>query len=281
MGKASSNKKVKRAAKAGGGRARAAGERNLVFPSSLALVVILGIILVVYARDARQAEALEAPLANQDHWHSSYGIYVCDEFVADLPEFVAPQNGGNHTHGDGLVHIHPFATSRAGENATLVNWLDDAGEALGTDARLTDDELAVPLGETYTEGESECEGLDGDPIVQVAIWDSGQAALDGDEPSDLVTEGFDDIRFLRDGMAFTIAFAPEGADLPAPPSTSGLAGVGADLGVPEDQVPDEADFEGDGTTDTTTGDETTDTTSADESDTDTSTTATTEADGDQ
>ncbi|MDE0804481.1 MAG: hypothetical protein OSA99_14305, partial [Acidimicrobiales bacterium] len=131
MGKASSNKKVARAAKAGGGRARAAGERNFLFPAALSLVVVLGLVLVVYARDTRSAEALEAPLANVDHWHSSYGFYVCDSFQPDLPEFVAPQNGGNHTHGDGLIHVHPFATSRSGENATLVNWIEDAGAVLG------------------------------------------------------------------------------------------------------------------------------------------------------
>ncbi|HSP60172.1 MAG TPA: hypothetical protein VLO09_03855, partial [Ornithinimicrobium sp.] len=71
MGKASSNKKVARAAKAGGGRARAAGERNILFPAALAAVVILGTLLVVYAREERTAEALEAPLAFEDHWHSA------------------------------------------------------------------------------------------------------------------------------------------------------------------------------------------------------------------
>src|SRR3546814_18842365 len=81
MGKASSNKKVARAAKAGGGRARAAGERNILFPTMLAAVVILGTLLVVYARDERSAEALPAPLSNEDHWHAAYGVSVCDALV--------------------------------------------------------------------------------------------------------------------------------------------------------------------------------------------------------
>lgn len=247
MGKASSNKKVARAAKAGGGRARAAGERNFLFPTALVLVVVLGTLLVVYARENRQAEALEAPLANVDHWHSAYGFYTCDSFEPQLSEFVAPQNGGTHTHGDGLIHIHPFSVSRAGENATVLNWISDAGEAFGADATIDDDELAIPAGDTFTEGESACEGLDGDPIVQVAIWDSGQDAIDGEDPTRVVTEDFGDIRFLADGQAFTIAFAPEGAELPPPPSTSSLADVGADLGVPDEEVPDEADFGADGT----------------------------------
>ncbi len=253
MGQASSNKKVARAAKAGGGRARAAGERNFLFPAALSLVMVLGLVLVVYARDTRSAEALEAPLANEDHWHSSYGIFVCDQFEPNLPEFIAPQNGGNHTHGDGLLHIHPFATSRSGANATLSNWFADAGIEIGGGGVITDDRIEIPGGRAYEEGTDTCEGLDGDPIVQVAVWESAQAGLDGEDPT-VVTENFDAIRFGADGQAFTIAFAPEGADIPIPESTSELSGVTSDLGVPDDQVPDDAQF--DGSTDSTPGDTT-------------------------
>jgi hypothetical protein len=242
MGKASSNKKVARAAKAGGGRARAAGERNLLFPAALAIVVVLGTLLVVYARENRSAEALEPPLLS-DHWHSAYGIYVCDEFQPSLPEFTAPQNGGTHTHGDGLIHIHPFSSARAGENATLENWLQDAGAVLGNDGGIDDDSLAVPGGETFEEGESECEGVEGDPIVQVAIWDSYQAAVDGEDPS-VVTEDVDSVRFARDGQAYTIAFAPEDAEIPPPPTASEVAGASPDLGVPQDEIPAEAEQPG-------------------------------------
>lgn len=245
MGKASSNKKVARAAKAGGGRARAAGERNILFPTTLAAVVILGVLLVVYARDERSAEALEAPLAFEDHWHSAYGIYVCDEFVPDLPEFTAPQNGGNHTHGDGLFHIHPFSPARSGENATLVNWFGDAGEVLGGGDELGEDSLGVPGGETYVEGEDSCDGVEGDPIVQVAVWDTAFAAAEDEDPDRVVTEDFESIRFEDDGMAFTIAFAPRGADLPAPPSLDALAGVGSDLGVDPSAIPEDAELDED------------------------------------
>jgi hypothetical protein len=238
MGKASSNKKVARAAKAGGGRARAAGERNVLFPTMLAAVVILGTVLVVYARDERSAEALAAPLSNEDHWHAAYGVYVCDTLVPDLPEFTAPQNGGNHTHGDGLFHIHPFSPARAGENATLVNWFEDAGAVLGGGDRLEDDRLGVPGGETYVEGEDSCNGVEGDPIVQVAVWDTAFAAAEDEEPDRVVTKDFGSIRFEDDGMAFTIAFAPEGAELPAPTSLQDLAGVGSDLGVDPAEVPE-------------------------------------------
>lgn len=276
MGKASSNKKVARAAKAGGGRARAAGERNLVFPAALAIVVLLGTVLVVYARENRSAEALEPPLLS-DHWHSAYGMYVCDEFLPILPEFTAPQNAGTHTHGDGLIHIHPFSTSRTGDNATLQNWLADASEVLGNDGGLDDDSFAVPGGETYEEGEDECTDVDGEPIVQVAIWTTVQAALDGEDPA-VVTDNFDAIRFSADGQAYTIAFVPEGAEIPPPPSAEEVGGVSPDLGVPQDQIPDEAEQPGADEETPADGDAPADESDTTEADTETDST---EADADQ
>jgi hypothetical protein len=255
MGKASSNKKVARAAKAGGGRARAAGERNIFFPTALAAVVVLGVLLVVYAREERSAVALEAPLAFEDHWHAAYGIYVCDGFVPALPEYTAPQNGGNHTHGDGLIHIHPFSPARSGENATLVNWIADAGAVLGGGDDLSEDSLGVPGAESYVEGEDTCDGLEGDPVVQVAVWDTAFAAAQGEDPDRVVTEDFGSIRFEDDGMAFTIAFAPSEADIPAPPSLDNLAGVGSDLGVDRSEIPDDAELDEDFGEPTDAGDE--------------------------
>lgn len=249
MGKASSKKKVARAAKAGGSRARAAGERNLLFPSLLILVFVLGLGLVVYARQERSAEALVPPIANQDHWHAAYGIDVCGEFQPNLPEFEAIT--GTHTHGDGLIHIHPFAESRSGENATLLNYLEDAGLA------LTDDSLTLKDGTVLEEGADNDNEACAGAILQVAYWASGTGvASDPEVEPRVITENFDDLRFLKDGEAFTIAFAKEGADIPPPPSVSELADVSPDdLGVSEGLL-DEAGV----TSTTVAGDETTDST---------------------
>ena len=242
MGKASSNKKVARAAKAGGSKARAAGERNVLFPIAMVLVVVLGVALIVYARDERRAEALASPTIGE-HWHSAYGFYACDTFLPAVPEFIAPRNIGNHSHGDGLFHLHPFSTEGSGENATMGNWISAAGEVLGNDGGLSDTALHVPGGETFTEGESTCEGLEGEPILQVAFWDRGQAALAEEDPDEIITEDLGSIRFEKDGQAFTIAFAPEGAEIPPPPSSNALLSVGADIGVDGD-VPEEYGGEG-------------------------------------
>ena len=242
MGKASSNKKVARAAKAGGGRARAAGERNLLFPASLLVVVVLGTLLVLYARDNRSAEALEPPLIG-DHWHAAVGFYVCDEFVTPLAEFSGA--GGIHTHGSsGLLHIEPSSSAAAGENATLQNALEDAQEALGGGKGLSDDALGVPGGDSYVEGEDTCDDVDGDPIVQVAVWDSRKEAENGEEPA-VLTENFDLIRFGNDGEVFTVAFAPEGTDLPVPANADELAEV-PEPPAPPGSTPGEAEQPSDG-----------------------------------
>lgn len=241
MGKASSSKKVARAARAGG-RARSAGERNVLFPAALAIVVILGTLLVVYAREDRLATALERPLAFEDHWHAAFGFYVCDEFLPDLPEYHPPQNRGIHGHGDGLVHVHPFSTARSGERATMKNFISDGGEVLGGGEQFDDDRLGVPGGETFVEGDESCDGADGDPIVQVAVWDTGFAAADDQKPDRVVTEDLESIRFDRDGRVYTIAFAPPDVQIPPPPSVERLGGVGSELGVPAEDVPDDAEL---------------------------------------
>lgn len=220
MGKASSNKKVARAAKAGGGRARTAGERNILFPTMLAAVVILGMVLVVYARDERSAQALQDPQIG-DHWHAASGFYVCDGFGPPLAEFATQT--GLHTHGtDSIIHIEPSSSAGAGKNANLANILGDAAELLGGEG-LSDDSFSIPGGETYTEGEDTCDDLEGDPIVQVAVWADRAAAEAAEDPERIVVANFDSVRFDEDGRVYTIAFAPPGADIPPPPSIADLA----------------------------------------------------------
>ena len=65
----------------------------------------------------------------------------------------------------------------------------------------------------------------------------GASAADGDDPIRIVTEDFDKIRFAANGQAFTIAYAPEGTEIPAPPTAGDVASVSEDLGVPAGQHP--------------------------------------------
>ena len=219
MGKASSAKKVARAARAGG-RSSAGRQRNLLFPGVIGAIVLCGSALVWYAADERKGDT-DIPPVIGDHWHAAYGIYVCGEWQPEIPEFEATT--GIHTHGDGVIHIHPFSQNGAGENATLGTFLDE------TDVQLSDDELTIGENElpdgakTWKEGDDQCDGEDAELVV--AQWEN--AAGEGAKPA-LITSGLDDIRFRGDGEAYTIAFVPEGeTDIPKPPTAADLAELGA------------------------------------------------------
>src|SRR5690242_1870284 len=73
MGKASSAKKVARAARAGGNR-RSGQRRAIGFPATIVGVIVVGLLLVFFARDRRDANAF--PRVG-DHVHSTIDIYTC------------------------------------------------------------------------------------------------------------------------------------------------------------------------------------------------------------
>jgi hypothetical protein len=283
MGKASSAKKVARAARAGGNR-RAGQRRALGFPVAIGLVIVVGLLLVVFAREKRNADAF--PRANKDHVHSAIDIYTCvvdtsatsgsttttstststtvapgsaasdattTTVAADAttttesttsttaptsttqanPNDVhgeyqpAPQDAkaddlGIHSHGDGLIHIHPFTDSAAGRKATLGVFLDQVGIS------MTNDTLILPSGTTFTEGTTKCEGGK-DGIVQVAKWDHVADAAKGNKPNQIFTDGFDKIRLGAD-ESFTIAFMPKDSTIPAKPDVANRVAQVSDLG---------------------------------------------------
>jgi hypothetical protein len=204
MGRASSSKKVARAASTGGGRT-ARGARPLVWYAVIGLVVLLGLAGIVFSRAEYRSELAagadgSAPVANVDHWHAAYGIYLCDSFAPKITNERDPK--GIHTHADGIIHIHPFVRSAAGNNATLEVFAD------AVDMTLTDDELEVPGGKTYESGKTKCGDEAG--IVQVKVNDR------------VLTENVAKFK-MNDGDLITIAFAPKGAEIPEPPTAGDLA----------------------------------------------------------
>jgi len=64
----------------------------------------------------------------------------------------------------------------------------------------------------------------------------------GRRPVDHARGDLESIRFDRDGRVYTIAFAPPDAQIPPPPSVERLGGVGSELGVPAEDVPDDAEL---------------------------------------
>ena len=255
MGKASSSKKVARAARAGG-RVSSGQPRSLLFPGVLSLVVVLGIVLVVFARQDRLDEDLGGVPQLGDHIHQALGVYVCDQWGVDIPEFES--SVGIHTHGDGVLHVHPFSQLGVGANATLGRFFGDAKNA-GVDVDLSDRSVTF-LGELFQEGETKCEGVD-DPQWRLAYWPDVQ---DAESLPEITTGDFADLRLTENGAGITLYYGDTDADIPKPLAAPELAQLGA---VDGGQVPDPGgetttSTAGDGTTTTATGDGTTTSTSA-------------------
>ena len=209
MGKASSAKKVARAARTGGGRTRR-GSTSWAWPSIMALVVILGTAGIVYSRDQRQPDNTR-PLAASpgragDHWHAAIGFHICGSFVPDLPEGEDPL--GIHSHGDNIVHIHPFGSSAAGKRATLEIFFDSVG------ADVSADRIELPGQDTKRNGDK-CEN--GEGVIRTKVWDT----RDPSDPGRIVEGDPSNIR-PQDNQLITIAFGPENQDIPRPPSERGL-----------------------------------------------------------
>src|SRR5690606_17293510 len=143
MGKASSSKKVARAARAGGSKTSGTG-RKLGFPLAVGAIIVVGVVLVAFARTQRESSAV-APELGVDHWHSTCGVWASDQFLPPLSDTQGDALG-IHTHDAGLIHIHPTSSLAAGENATLGVFADEVGLELG------DGEFTTPTGETYKTG---------------------------------------------------------------------------------------------------------------------------------
>ena len=206
MGKASSAKKVARASRAGGG-GKVSQQRSLTFPVTIAVVLVLGFALVIFASRDNEATADDSPpQANVDHWHAAYGIYACDAFLTPIEVQDDPE--GIHSHADGVIHIHPLVGAAAGKNATLQVFPDAVG------LELSDDEITVPGVATFKNGE-DCNG-------EPASWKAAVWADENAETPVLVTEDFGDIHFTNDRMLITLAFVPDGTDIPKPESQGQL-----------------------------------------------------------
>ncbi len=220
MGKASSAKKVARASRAGGG-GKVSQQRSLTFPITLGAVLILGLALVIFASRNNKATADDTqPVANVDHWHAAYGIYACDAFLDPIQVQTDP--AGIHTHADGVIHIHPFLSSSAGKNATLQVFADATG------LKLSDTTIEIPGVGSFENGD-DCGGKPG--TWQAAVWQTEDATT----PT-IVTEDFGKIHFDNDRMLITLAFVPEGTEIPKPESVDQLDKL-TDVPQPSGGVP--------------------------------------------
>jgi hypothetical protein len=232
MGKASSAKKIERVQRAG--TTKAPGQRrNLGFPIAVVAIIIAGIVLVLLARDAKSETAAEAPSSvTGDHWHDAFGVYECDQYLPNIPDSGNDPNG-IHTHGDGLMHIHPFGKAASGKNAVFGEFADATGIQL-EDGKAT---LPVAMGGQVFEDGATCTITDEDgetteveAEVVMFVWPP--QATENVEP-EVFTGDFVDLRFSKDGEVWVLALVPKDTTtIPLPPTATQIPGATSDIESP-------------------------------------------------
>lgn len=206
--------------------AATAGQRDVAFvsrlgfPALIALICLLGIGVVVYARSTR--EALASPVQNLDHWHGVYGVYSCNITDGDkyLPPFQSTQDDtGIHSHGDGLMHIHPFFELSSGDNATLERWMAEMNIEITPEAitvnNVYDPPVQLAAGQPCADGTGIAE-------IKLLRWEYDFQAQAEDRPDpEVITENFGDVHFDHDREVYLFAYVSEDtdiADIPIPPA---------------------------------------------------------------
>ena len=161
-------------------------------PVAAVIVLVSGILIAVIA--LRETATAAPKIA--DHWHARYDVVICGEEKPDIPALSNPE--GVHTHGDGLIHIHPFIASAEGAGARLVKWMEYLGGEMNSDSlRLPTEE------ETYRTGDLCSDGQPG----TLQVFANG-----------IKREDFD--RYIpQDGDSVRIIFGPV---VEAPPPTKGI-----------------------------------------------------------
>ena len=191
------------------------------------LLVIIGVLANDYIiRDSIIRDAIirdsDETGAQQliDHWHSAYAVWDCADGENGYdkngepifkPVFTSDRDErGVHSHADGVIHVHPFVESSSGKNANFDAFMSEMG-LTDEGAWIADDAIHMPDGTILEEG-VDCGGEPA--IIQIARW--YRLSQTGTNPV-IYTEDLGKVRFLANGEAFTIARAPEGAEIPPPP----------------------------------------------------------------
>jgi DNA-binding CsgD family transcriptional regulator len=124
-----------------------------------------------------------------DHWHATYQFFACGEKQPNAPVW----ESGVHTHGDGILHIHPFQTFEEGAGARLIKWFEYGG------GLLTDSEIKSPGSQKTSQNGDLCP--DGEPgelqvFVTSVASESAEQRLASDALQQYIPHDGDRIRVV-------------------------------------------------------------------------------------
>jgi len=150
--------------------------RRLIAGVFVALVLALAAVValdVVSGEDGDRSASEPLPSSGPaiasprigDHWHAAYAIFIGDQRQPNIPTFTGPEE--IHTHGDGIIHIHPVIPAGEGSGAAISKFFQYGG---GT---LSSDEMRIPgQSKTYKNGDK-IPGTDTGSVIRILRADSG------------------------------------------------------------------------------------------------------------
>jgi hypothetical protein len=183
-------------------RRKKPGQRTIwtyVFFGVIALIVLVGLLQLALDLFGDKEPALG------DHIHALLMVDICGGLQENPPTFETRAGGneraGLHSHGDGLMHIHPFTDDETGAGATVGLFFEEGGWSLSEDGiDLTNDNPERQWSDVNVGNGAPC--LDGRPGE--VRWAVNGQAQDGN-PADFAPE---------DGDRIIIYFLPEADALP-------------------------------------------------------------------
>jgi hypothetical protein len=134
-----------------------------------------------------------------DFWTAALGVHVCGSWLPNAPAFGL--DTGVHSHGDGLVYVHPFDPAEAGDRATLGLLLQRGGWTASNDRLQLWDGVEHRAATSCPDGSA----------ATVRWW------IDGVEQ-----HGDPATNIPRHGQVIVLAFDPDGPPPGPPPQLAAL-----------------------------------------------------------
>ncbi len=226
MATPSTSKKIQRVQQSGVTR-RVGQRRPMGFPAAVAAIIVVGLVLVWFARDARINVGGDRPRPNLDVWNQAYGFYDCEDYLPNAP---APAEEADiTTRGNGLIFVAPLSEDSSGDNATMAKFFENTG------IKVSDDSVTLADGTEYKAGDECGTGKDKTTKTVIKLFSWPPQASDKTEP-EVLTDDFGSVRFEQDKAIYALALVPESVNqIDLPPSVDNLANP--DASVPATSAP--------------------------------------------
>lgn len=201
--------KYKRAKMRSKARSPKRGGANRSWNIAIAAVVIVGVVLVALSASSHKSAADVSPKIGE-HWHAYLGVDVCGTWLPDAPAFEevsgSTARAGIHSHGDGLMHTHPYTAAESGDNATTGNFLSEGGWKVSESSMSLWDSATHKNGDTCT--------IKGKKQKSIVQWATGYPG----KPWSGKPMSGDPAKYkYHDNEIVAVYFLPAGSKLPKPP----------------------------------------------------------------